>query len=86
MSEKISPIRMCIVCKSRLDQKSLCRLQIKEGVLKPFCKNGRSFYICKVCIDGNQQKLIRTLNSKYSLNIPYVSAYGEILKEILLDG
>jgi predicted RNA-binding protein YlxR (DUF448 family) len=86
MSEKNSPVRMCVVCKSRLSQKSLYRFQIREGVLKPFCKNGRSFYICKVCLDGNQQKLIKILNNKYNLNLPYVPTYGEFLKEISLNG
>ncbi|MDR1008443.1 MAG: DUF448 domain-containing protein [Campylobacteraceae bacterium] len=86
MNGKISPVRMCVVCKSRLSQQILYRFQVKDGVLKPFCKSGRSFYICKVCLDGNQQKLIRTLNNKYNLNLPYASTYGEFLKEILLNG
>ncbi|MDR2636171.1 MAG: hypothetical protein LBC08_05015 [Campylobacteraceae bacterium] len=69
-----------------MSQESLYRFQVKDGVLKPFDKNGRSFYICKICIDGNQHKLIKTLNSRYGLNLSYVSADSEILKEILLNG
>jgi predicted RNA-binding protein YlxR (DUF448 family) len=86
MNEKINHVRMCIICKSRLSQKTLYRFQVRDGVLKPFCKSGRSFYICKECLDGNQQKLVRILNNKYNLNLPYAPAYGEILKETLLNG
>jgi predicted RNA-binding protein YlxR (DUF448 family) len=86
MNEKIDPVRMCVICKGRLSQKTLCRFQIIDGVLKPFCNSGRSFYICKECLDGNQQKLVRILNNKYNLNLPYVSTYGEFLKETLLNG
>jgi predicted RNA-binding protein YlxR (DUF448 family) len=84
MSEKISPVRMCIICRSRLPQKSLNRFQVKEGVLRAFDKYGRSFYICETCLNGNQQKLIKTINQKYNLNLPYKN--GENLKENRANG
>ncbi|MBL4730815.1 MAG: DUF448 domain-containing protein [Sulfurimonas sp.] len=48
-------IRMCISCRERQAKKLLVRLQYNEGSLKAFNKNGRSFYICKLCIDNERQ-------------------------------
>ncbi|MDR0408364.1 MAG: DUF448 domain-containing protein [Campylobacteraceae bacterium] len=84
MNKKNIPVRMCIVCKRRLTKESLCRFQIKDGNLKIFEKDGRSFYICKVCLNGNQQKLIKTINQKYNLTLSYKN--GENFKEITSDG
>jgi predicted RNA-binding protein YlxR (DUF448 family) len=84
MSEKNIPVRMCVVCKSRLIKKYLHRFQIKNGILRMFEKDGRSFYICEVCLNGNQQKLIKTINQKYSLTLSYKS--GKNFKEIISNG
>jgi len=54
------PIRMCISCRNRHEQKFLVRLQCTEGSLKAFHKNGRSFYICRLCLD-NEKKVIKSL-------------------------
>ncbi len=54
------PIRMCISCRERHQQKLLIRLQCNEGLLEAFKKSGRSFYICNTCLD-NEKKVIKSL-------------------------
>ena len=54
------PIRMCVSCRGRYEQKLLVRLQCKEGLLKAFSQNGRSFYICKSCLE-NDKKVTKVL-------------------------
>ena len=44
------PTRMCIGCKRREYQKNFIRLMCKDGGIKKYDNNGRSFYICKECI------------------------------------
>jgi predicted RNA-binding protein YlxR (DUF448 family) len=84
MSEKINPVRMCVICKNRLMKSCLYRFQVQNGVLRAFAKEGRSFYICEVCLNGNQQKLIKTINQKYNLTLPHQN--GENFKETISDG
>ena len=60
------PIRMCVVCRKRFNQKELNRLQCKDKKLIPFSGIGRSFYVCGNCI--NNKKLI-----KYILKICNIS-------------
>jgi len=60
------PVRMCVVCKKRFNQKKLNRLQCKDKKLIPFSGVGRSFYVCSSCV--NNKKLI-----KYILKICNVS-------------
>ena len=73
------PIRMCIVCRTRVEQKSLFRLQIKSGEVVKFTGFGRSFYLCELCT----QKDIKVLQKAFS------KIYNGIIqpnfKEILLD-
>ena len=54
------PIRMCISCRGRYQQKLLVRLQYIDDSLEAFTKSGRSFYICKVCLDDDK-KISRSL-------------------------
>lgn len=68
---------MCIVCRERLLQKELFRLQIKDKQVLKFQGFGRSFYICQNCT----QKDEKTLKKAFSRHNK-----GEItpnLKEIL---
>lgn len=61
MSKKFHlPIRMCISCRNRYEQKLLVRLQCEEGELKAFQSSGRSFYICETCL-LNEKKIIKSL-------------------------
>jgi len=46
---------MCVVCRSRLLQAEMLRVQCKNFEIIPFSGEGRSFYICESCI--NDKKL-----------------------------
>ncbi len=48
---KYIPLRMCVVCRKRFYQSELNRMQCKNGKLISFRGSGRSFYVCKECID-----------------------------------
>ncbi|BCD67577.1 DUF448 domain-containing protein [Nitratiruptor sp. YY09-18] len=45
---------MCIHCKNRFYQNELYRLQCKEKRIYAFSGFGRSFYLCKSCIDDTK--------------------------------
>jgi len=51
---------MCIVCRGRFEQEKLIRLQCKEKRLIFFSGQGRSFYLCKDCI--NNKKLSKIIS------------------------
>jgi len=50
------PTRMCITCRQRDAQSNLLRLQCIAGTLDVFFGSGRSFYICKTCL--NEEKKV----------------------------
>jgi len=53
---------MCVVCKSRLSQAEMLRLQCKNKEILPFNGIGRSFYICNDCInDKKLDKIIQRI-------------------------
>lgn len=54
VSNKSSPVRMCIVCRVRLSRASLMRLKIVNGELREFDGFGRSFYLCSHCLNNNR--------------------------------
>ncbi|ACM92404.1 conserved hypothetical protein [Nautilia profundicola AmH] len=68
MENEHKPIRMCVVCRKRLFQKELYRLQCKNRKLSPFDGFGRSFYVCDNC--KNEKKFIN-----------YISKICKITKE-----
>ncbi len=51
---KREPIRMCIGCQKRAFQKELIRLQKEKGQIVLYSGEGRSFYLCRVCLQGNR--------------------------------
>jgi predicted RNA-binding protein YlxR (DUF448 family) len=58
MAKKFNqPTRMCVSCRVRDSQNELLRLQCLEGSLEQFSGNGRSFYICKSCLDDEKRVL-----------------------------
>jgi len=58
MAKKFNqPTRMCITCRVRYSQGELLRLQCLEGSLEQFSGSGRSFYICKSCLDDENRVL-----------------------------
>jgi len=53
---------MCVVCKNRLLQNEMLRLQCKNQEILPFNGMGRSFYICNDCInDKKLDKIIQRI-------------------------
>jgi predicted RNA-binding protein YlxR (DUF448 family) len=55
-------IRMCVVCRERLLQKDMLRFQCKNREVIPFLGIGRSFYICKSCINSKKlDKIIQKI-------------------------
>ena len=52
--KKRVPIRMCIACQKREFQKELIRVQKREGQMHLYSGEGRSFYLCKACLQGNK--------------------------------
>ncbi len=42
---------MCIVCRNRAAQDQLIRLQCQTKKLIPYSGVGRSFYLCKACLE-----------------------------------
>ena len=50
---------MCVVCRTRIDREEMLRMQCKKQDILTFCGIGRSFYICKNCI--NDKKLDKIL-------------------------
>jgi len=54
------PTRMCIACRDRANQDILVRLQCLDGVMQAFEGAGRSFYVCKSCLE-NEKKISRAL-------------------------
>ncbi len=59
MANVNKPIRMCIVCKKRIYQKDLIRVQCINGKIVDFAGFGRSFYVCKDCIKKSEKKLLK---------------------------
>ena len=59
-------IRMCVACRKREKQSNLIRLQCIENRLVNFTGNGRSFYVCKDCI--NSKKFIKYISKLCKLS------------------
>lgn len=54
------PIRMCISCRGRFSQNILLRLRCTDKILQNFKGSGRSFYLCKKCLE-DEKKIIKSL-------------------------
>ena len=54
------PTRMCIACRERASQESFLRLHCKNGEIVAYSGSGRSFYLCKSCLE-NEKKLTKAL-------------------------
>ncbi|MBD3841062.1 MAG: DUF448 domain-containing protein [Campylobacterales bacterium] len=76
------PIRTCIVCRDKQDQRKLLRIQCIDKELSLFTGVGRSSYICSNCLNGEEKKLQKALNRYCKSNGDYIAQ----LKEILADG
>lgn len=75
-----TPIRMCIVCKTRFSQDILNRFFLDQATITRHKCNGRSFYICNECLKKDIKILKKPLG-RYLKNLDKCN-----LKEILLNG
>jgi len=83
MAKKFNhPLRMCISCRQRDIQNKLIRLQCENAQLSLFRGNGRSFYLCKVCLT-DQKKVLRALMRQCKSGDK--DKFSNILKEIITD-
>jgi predicted RNA-binding protein YlxR (DUF448 family) len=76
------PIRMCIVCRERLLQEDLIRLQCKNSKLLEYSKVGRSFYLCKNCLENNNNRLSKSL--AHQCRLASKDSLLKQLKEIII--
>ena len=59
-SGKLKPIRMCVSCRKRFFQDELNRLQCIDKKIVKWEGVGRSFYVCKDCI--NNKRLVKYIS------------------------
>ncbi|AXX91333.1 hypothetical protein CPU12_03380 [Malaciobacter molluscorum LMG 25693] len=90
MADLKRPLRMCIVCKARLEKKELLRLKCEDKKLKKYDDTGRSFYLCYSCTNHlNSDKLNSKENKKIQKALCFQcknkDEYLVQLKEILTD-
>lgn len=76
------PIRMCVSCRERDTQSNLLRLSCIDGELSFFDGVGRSFYLCKTCLDDGK-KLSKALTRQCRTNKR--EELMNKLKEIITD-
>jgi predicted RNA-binding protein YlxR (DUF448 family) len=63
MRELHKPIRMCINCRVRKEQRELNRLQCRDGELSDFRnESGRSLYICNSCLIEREKSVVKRLS------------------------
>ena len=83
MAKKFNqPLRMCISCRQRDTQNKLFRLQCENAQLSLFRGNGRSFYLCKVCLE-NQKRVLKALMRQCKSGDK--DKLSNTLKEIITD-
>jgi predicted RNA-binding protein YlxR (DUF448 family) len=82
--KKAKPIRMCIQCRSRMEQSSLLRLQCIDGELCMYKGFGRSFYICEDCQDN--AKTVRHIMGRCKVPKQKFDEFTQKLREIFTNG
>ena len=83
-------LRTCILCREKLEQKELFRLKCEDKKLVQYNNYGRSFYICKGCIEVIQsdigqkkyKKIEKSLCKECKNNANYVVELKEILTNV----
>ena len=87
MIMKHTPFRMCISCKERIEQKKLVRLQCKNREIVSYSNRGRSFYICKDCINNiKTDKLAKQLQRYCKKDKNSIIQMVETYKEKIFNG
>ncbi len=79
-----NPVRMCIVCRGRFLKSQLIRLQYKEGELIKFSGVGRSFYVCRDCVDNN--RIVDCIIKTCKIDKGLKKILKQSLKEIFVYG
>jgi len=74
---KIS-VRTCIVCRIKLSQQILNRIQCQDKKLTKFTGSGRSFYICNDCLQ-NEKKVEKALYRQCKNKDEYIVQLREIV-------
>ncbi|HEY9203311.1 MAG TPA: hypothetical protein VIM82_03175 [Sulfurimonas sp.] len=83
MAKKLNqPLRMCISCRQRDVQDNLIRLQCMDSQLSLFRGSGRSFYLCKVCLE-DEKKVLKALMRQCKSGER--DKLAKTLKEIITD-
>lgn len=82
--KKHIPIRMCIVCRDRFEQRALYKFKIVSEKITQDVKYGRSFYLCQFCFE-KEDKILQKAFSRVCKNLnTKITQQG--LKEIFLNG
>ena len=82
------PIRMCVVCRNRSEKENLLRLKCENKKLVSFNGYGRSFYICKSCLElafdneKDLKRLEKTLYRECKNKDEYIVQLKEILTHV----
>jgi len=80
--KKSQPVRMCILCRKRLAQKSLIRLKHKDDLIVGYDGEGRSFYLCIECSEDHKKLL--SLSKRFRQDKGYVIfLIAKLQKDIL---
>ena len=83
MAKKFNqPLRMCISCRQRDLQNKLIRFQCDNSQLSLFSGDGRSFYLCKICLQ-DQKRVLKALMRQCKSGDK--DKFSNILKEIITD-
>ncbi len=89
MANLKTTLRTCIVCRKKIEQKELFRLKCEDKKLVPYNNYGRSFYICRDCINLLQsdinQKAYKKIEKSLFRECKNKDKYVEQLKEMLTD-
>ena len=72
---------MCISCRGRHPQKSLIRLKLEGKDVVAFNGEGRSFYLCMVCVQN--EKKIKGLVKRFKQD---EEQFTKLLKELIKNG
>ncbi|WP_104722051.1 YlxR family protein [Helicobacter mesocricetorum] len=83
-----NPVRMCIVCRGRFLKSQLICLQYKEEKLIKFSGVGRSFYVCRDCVDNkvDNNKIVDCIIKTCKIDKGLKENLKQSLKEIFVYG
>jgi predicted RNA-binding protein YlxR (DUF448 family) len=77
--KKLQPIRMCILCRKRLCQKSLIRFKYQDDLVVGYDGKGRSFYLCMEC--SQDHKKLLALSKRFGQDKEYIVSIVEEMQK-----